>query len=177
MPKTSQIEKNIKSAYLEEYPGGDLTEIAETITNSQLCREDPRKIHLCTHSLGEIIFLILCAILSNCISFRSMESFGKYKLEWLQKYFPYTNGVPSHDTLRRIMNMVQPMMLMELLQSLFKDFQEEDSAESQAQIALDGKSVKGYYKSNANRIIHSVSAYAIKNGLSLRQVITHNSER
>lgn len=176
MTKTSQIEQTIRWTYLEEYPDGDLTEIADTIINSQLCREDPRKIHLCTYKMEEIIFLIFCAILSNCISYRSMESFGEYKLKWLRQYFPYTNGVPSHDTLRRTINMIQPAELMDLFQSLLKNFIEDGSAESQVHIALDGKSVKGYYKSEANRIVHSVSAYAVKNGLSLRQVITRNDE-
>lgn len=176
MAKMSQIEKNIRLAYLDEYPDGDFTEIANKISNSKLCLEDPRKSYLCTHTLGEIIFLIFCAILSNCISYRSMVTFGEYKLEWLRKYFPYKNGIPSHDTLRRVLNMVRPVLLMQLFQTLLNGFRKDGSPESPEYVALDGKSVNGFYKTEANRILHSVSAYAIKNGLSLAQVITHNDE-
>ena len=51
MKKTSQIEKNVKDAYFEEYPEGDFTKIANKITTLPLCREDPRKDYLRTYPL------------------------------------------------------------------------------------------------------------------------------
>ncbi|MDO5114095.1 MAG: hypothetical protein Q4E67_06935 [Planctomycetia bacterium] len=47
--------------------------------------------------LDEIIFLLFCAILSNCISFYSVEDFGK-------------------------LDMVRPELLMQFFQTLLEEF-------------------------------------------------------
>ncbi|MBK7474901.1 MAG: transposase family protein [Haliscomenobacter sp.] len=31
---------------------------------------------------------------------------GGDNLNWLRKYFPYTYGVPSHDTLNRVLSLI-----------------------------------------------------------------------
>ena len=67
---------------------------------------------------------------------------------------------------------VRPELLMQLFQTLLEEFR----TEGVEHIALDGKSVHGFYKSEGHRILHSVSAYATQNGLSLSQVITHNAQ-
>lgn len=176
MARMSQIEKNTKDRHIKKYPRGGFTVVKETILNSQLCREDPRRFYLCTHKMEEIIFLIFCAILSNCITFFSMAGFGKMELEWLRNYFPYEIGIPSHDTLRRVTNMICPSILQDLLISLLVGLQKEDISGSIKHIALDGKSIKGHYKTEGHRVLHSVSAFASELGLSLAQVITHNDE-
>lgn len=178
MAKDSKITQDIKNRYLEEYPDGDRTVVTDIIKNSNLCQTDPRKAYLCTHNIAEIIFVIFCAIISGYCSFYTIEEFARSELEWLRQYFPYKNGYPSHDTFRRVISMVKPADLMELLRSLLgEEFTEEEleHAEKQ-QLALDGKSIRGYYKSTSGRILHSVSAYATQKGISLAQVITHNEQ-
>jgi len=63
--------------------------------------QDPRRTSKgnIKHSLQEILFLTLSAVISGCNTWCLIEEFGKLKIDWLQKYHPYALGIPSHDTL------------------------------------------------------------------------------
>ncbi len=52
-------------------------------------------------SMIEIIFLCLSATISGCTTWELIAEFGEQKLDWLKNFFPYKNGIPSHDTLGR----------------------------------------------------------------------------
>ncbi|MBK6950261.1 MAG: transposase family protein [Haliscomenobacter sp.] len=39
-------------------------------------------------------------------SWDEIADFGEDNLNWLRKYFPYTYGVPSHDTLNRVLSLI-----------------------------------------------------------------------
>ena len=60
------------------------------------------------HSIKEILFLSLTAIISGAEGWRDIERFGKLKLEFLRTIFPYSNGIPSDDTLRRFFRTLDP---------------------------------------------------------------------
>ena len=47
------------------------------------------------YPLNEILLLVI----SGSDGWTSIELFGKTKLEWLRQFFPYENGIPSHDVL------------------------------------------------------------------------------
>lgn len=177
MAKESKLTQDIKARYLEEYPEGDFTRIVEIIQNSDVCKNDPRKSYLRLHKMEEIVFILFCATLCGCLSFYEIADFGRYELDWLRKYFTYQQGTPSHDTIRRVVNMIKPSELMALLLSLLDGLKDRPFEKTEKeQLAFDGKSVRGYYKSINNRLLHSVSAYATEKGLSLAQVVTHNEQ-
>jgi predicted transposase YbfD/YdcC len=48
--------------------------------------------------LNEILFLTICAVISDCNAWDEIEDFGIDKLKWLHKYLPIQTGIPSHDT-------------------------------------------------------------------------------
>jgi len=54
------------------------------------------------HELLDIIFLVVSATVSSCNDWESIEVFGESQLKWLRKYYPFKNGVPSHDTMSRV---------------------------------------------------------------------------
>ncbi|MFV0505606.1 MAG: transposase family protein, partial [Bacteroidales bacterium] len=70
-------------------------------TNSFSTLEDPRRTNKGYYSypLIEILFLCISASLSGFSTWTDIALFGKEKLEWLRKFYPYTNGTPSHDVL------------------------------------------------------------------------------
>ncbi len=55
-----------------------------------------------TYPLNEILFLTISAVVSGMKGWSDIELFGKSKLDWLQQYFPYQNGIPSHDVLSKV---------------------------------------------------------------------------
>lgn len=45
----------------------------------------------------EILLLVVCAKLSGADAWETIEEFRKHKLDWLRRFAPFTNGIPSHD--------------------------------------------------------------------------------
>lgn len=63
---------------------------------------DPRVDRTKKHLLIDILFIGLCTIICGGEGFTDMEEFGEAKEEWLRKYLELPNGIPSHDTFRRV---------------------------------------------------------------------------
>jgi hypothetical protein len=59
--------------------------------------KDPRDDKNKKHHLMDILFLVIAAVISGAEGWEAIEAFGQEKLRWLRNYFPFTNGVPSHD--------------------------------------------------------------------------------
>jgi predicted transposase YbfD/YdcC len=70
--------------------------------------DDPRYEVIVHYTLPEIMFLLLAGSVSFCNSLSEIATFGEEKLDWLRAYFPYKHGTPSHDTLSRVLGMVDP---------------------------------------------------------------------
>lgn len=68
--------------------------------------EDPRIDRKKLYPLMEIVFLSVCAVLSGFEEWDEVVDFGEEKLDWLRKYLPYEHGIPSHDTMNRVIFLV-----------------------------------------------------------------------
>jgi predicted transposase YbfD/YdcC len=68
--------------------------------------EDPRYQVIIHYTLPEILFLLIAGSVSYCNSICEIAAFGEEKLEWLRQYFPYKHGTPSHDTLNRVLGLI-----------------------------------------------------------------------
>ena len=53
------------------------------------------------HSLTDIIFLVISAVVSGADSWQSIELFGNNQQDWLRTYIALPFGIPSHYTLGR----------------------------------------------------------------------------
>ncbi len=80
--------------------------------------EDPRIERCRKHELLDIIFLSVCAVLGDrrrsltgADGWESIEEFGEAKLVWLRKFVPMEHGIPSHDTIARVMSRLNPEAL------------------------------------------------------------------
>jgi predicted transposase YbfD/YdcC len=132
--------------------------------------EDPRMNRTKLHSLTDILFITLCAVLSGADSWTEIVLFGRSKLEWLRRYLPLPNGIPSHDTFGRVFARLDPMQLE-------KCFLAWMSALAQATegrlIAIDGKTIRrSFDQASGKAAIHMVSAWCEANHLVLGQVAT-----
>lgn len=68
--------------------------------------DDPRYSTITWYSLPEVFFLVLAASVSACNSAIQMATFGEEKLDWLRQYYPYKHGTPSHDTINRLLSII-----------------------------------------------------------------------
>ena len=62
---------------------------------------DPRAHNVC-HKLEDILVIAICAVISGADSFIEIEQYGRSKRAWLGTFLELKNGIPSHDTFRRV---------------------------------------------------------------------------
>ena len=129
---------------------------------------DPRKDINLKHDLLDILFLVVTALLSNAEGWVDIEEFGRTKEDWLKKYRPFENGIPSHDTIARVMSILDPDTLNQCFISWVNQIRDHQDLQI---IAIDGKTLKHSYQSSTDKLsaLHSVSAYATEQGISLIQ--------
>jgi len=68
--------------------------------------EDPRSAQRVKYPLIEIIFLAVTSVISGANEWEEIVDFGQEKLEWLRRYLKYENGIPAHDTINRVIGMI-----------------------------------------------------------------------
>ena len=129
--------------------------------------EDPRIGNRKLYKLEEILLLVLSSVLCGISCYSEMEDFGEAHIDWLKKYYKYDHGVPSHDTLGRVMSMIDPKKFNDCFSewvSSFGDMVKKDI------ISIDGKKVaKVKNEKGGNDTIYVVSAWSTENGMVLGQ--------
>jgi hypothetical protein len=69
---------------------------------------DPRGERSRRHELLDIIGIAICAVVAGAESWPAVEAYGRAKHDWLAQYFRLPNGIPSHDTFRRVFCLLDP---------------------------------------------------------------------
>lgn len=124
--------------------------------------DDPRVVGRCTYALKEVVLIAICAVLCGAESWTEIEEFGESKREWLRQFLSLEEGIPSHDTFRRVFSILPA----EAFESRFQAWVETTFRVEQGQIiAIDGKTVRGA----GLRALHLVSAWAHRSGIVLGQ--------
>ena len=67
---------------------------------------DPRIERKKLYPLNEILFLVVNAVISGFSEWEEIVDFGEEKIRWLRHYLPYKECIPSHDTINRVMGMI-----------------------------------------------------------------------
>ncbi len=131
--------------------------------------KDPRMINKCDHNLVDIIVIVVCASLCRYDdSWEDIEEFGNIKKEWFEKFLQLPNGIPSHDTMRRVFLLIDPISLQECFYNWANELRTFISGET---IAIDGKASRGSRDITVGKkAIYMVSAWANENQLVLGQV-------
>ena len=105
-----------------------------------------------------MIFVTLCACLSDADGWVDVERYGKAKLDWLRKFFPFESGIPSHDTFGRVFSKLDAVEFYAALQSWANEVAKTLGGET---VAIDGKTLRGSHsRSRGQSALHSVSAWA-----------------
>ena len=132
--------------------------------------EDPRIERNKLHALTDVIFLTVCAVLSGADGWEAIEDFGREKLEWLRRFAPFKNGVPSDDCIANVVARLSPKGFQSCFRSWTQAVAEAIGGEV---IAVDGKSARGSRdRKRSRQPLHMVSAWASRNRLVLGQEAT-----
>ncbi|MDR1473798.1 MAG: ISAs1 family transposase [Lactobacillales bacterium] len=76
--------------------------------------EDIRQSKKVKHKLSDIVLLVLLAMLANIEYWEEIEDFARFYEKILKKYLELPNGIPSHDTIQRVMGTLHPKVTAEL---------------------------------------------------------------
>jgi predicted transposase YbfD/YdcC len=131
--------------------------------------EDPRCEWRVEHRLLDILVIAVCAVLGEAESFEDIALYGRCKRDWLEGFLDLPNGIPSHDTFRRVLMLVDPDAFERSFLAWVRTvFRPEEGASRQ--VAIDGKAVRRSFDRREGRSpLHLVSAYATEQGLVLAQ--------
>ncbi len=114
--------------------------------------DDPRSDRHKKYPLLEIVFLTVSAVLSGFEDWDEIVDFGESKLEWLRRYLPYEHGIPSHDTLNRVISLLD----YRVFEKCFIDWATLDLVLPNGTIInVDGKRLRGSATKQEQQLPHA----------------------
>ena len=132
--------------------------------------QDPRIDRTKKHSIIDIIVIAICATISGATTWVDIADFGESKEEWFSKFLNLENGIPSHDTFRRLFILLSPESFFKIFKLWINTVTKDADLE---QICIDGKSLRATFeKGRRCSAFHMVNAFSTGVGLALGQVKT-----
>ena len=146
---------------------------------------DPRDQAYVRHELGDVIMIVLLAVLADADEWLEVEAFGKAHEKWLRKFMRLENGIPSDDTFRNVMSMLNTNYVYGIAISfLIKKVDEiieiaksegliEAGPEKKDNISFDGKTSRGSSRKETDvagaESLHTLNAYSSMYGICITQ--------
>ena len=131
--------------------------------------EDSRQSGKVRHRLKDILVIVLLATLANADDWVEIGIFAQYHEEFLRKYIRLENGIPSHDTIQRVMALISPDLMQQIMSRWHEVLNSEEGEKLKKIIAIDGKTMRGNTQ-NGSKPSHIVSACCDEDGFCLGQV-------
>ncbi len=130
--------------------------------------KDPRLERKKLHSLKSILVIAVCATICGADNWEDIADFGKSKQEWFSGFLELANGIPSHDTFRRVFILLDNIEL----KILFADWLSSAVSLSKGSlVSLDGKNLCGSKEPlKGKKALNIVSAWAKDASVVLGQV-------
>jgi predicted transposase YbfD/YdcC len=125
------------------------------------------------HRLVDVLLIGFCGVLCGCDDFVEIEEFGRSKEDFFRRFLELPNGIPSHDTFRRVFQAVCPLALQRCLIAWLQEARQTGSAAAgdDKVVAIDGKTLRRTFdRARGLGALHLVSAWATANGITLGQV-------
>jgi predicted transposase YbfD/YdcC len=135
--------------------------------------------------------ITLLAVMAGANEWNEIAEFARMKEKWLRGFLGLPHGIPSHDTIQRVMSMIDGGVLyslrvqflvlrMDILAATARQRRMEKEPaiagekEEPKIVAIDGKTSRGSRRNKTDRDaakgMHTVSAYSTDRGLCLSEV-------
>ena len=109
------------------------------------------------YPLREILLVVFTSVLGGFTDYEEIEAFGNMKLRFFRRFYPFSNGICSHETFMRTLSLINTATLqkatveilddlMRCIESALKAADEGDALgnkEEYRQICVDGKANRG----------------------------------
>src|SRR5215210_8382003 len=131
---------------------------------------DPRGERSRQHELLDIVGIALGAVISGAEAWTAIEAYGHAKHDWLTRFFRLPNGIPSHDTFRRVFCLLDPEAFPRSFAAWIAALAACGVGDRRL-VPIDGKTVRrSGRRGRGLGPLHLVSAWAGANHVSLGQV-------
>jgi len=129
------------------------------------CRDDRGK----RYNLAEMLFLVVAGLLAGCQDAEDIVDFGQDHIDWLEEYLELQHGVPSHDTVLRLVAMVRPSAVEALVRNWTEALARPGALTTDGfQVAFDGKAARGSAdRRSGSSPVHMVSAFLTGVGFTI----------
>ena len=129
--------------------------------------DDPRCPGKVEHRLIDILVIAVCAVIACAESWEDIALYGRSKLDWLHQFLALPNGIPAHDTFRRVFMLIDPNAFEACFTAWVRGI---TTLGEQEVVAIDGKTVRrSFDRGREQSPLHLVSAWASEQGLVLGQ--------
>jgi predicted transposase YbfD/YdcC len=127
------------------------------------------------HKLSDIVAIVLFATISNADAWEEIEAFAIANREFLMKYLVLENGIPSHDTIQRVMSTIDPSVLQNFQREWNETLNNAEGEKIKKILNIDGKTMRGSKNKN-QRALHVVTAYCKEDGICFGQKAVNEKE-
>jgi len=142
--------------------------------------EDPRSTINRKHLLGDLIVICICAVIAGADGPKAIGIWALSHERWLLLHLELPYGIPSHDTIGRLLALLKPEAFQRCFQKWIEALTEPASQDlmnmtpsPQKGIAIDGKALRrSHDRKNKLGALFLVSAWSVENGVSLGQLAT-----
>ena len=120
------------------------------------------------HLLHDILVIAICAVICGADGPSAIEQYALAKQDWLNTFLKLPNGIPSHDTIGRVMAQIDPQQFQTCFMRWIQDICHLLPGEV---VPIDGKTLRRSFDTELDQgPIHIVSAWATSNRLVLGQI-------
>jgi len=130
---------------------------------------DPREDGNVIYPLTDILAIAVCAAIAGAESYEDIVLYGKSKTSWLSEFLELENGIPTHDTFRRVFSLIDA----EAFEACFTEWAESQAEDPDGElVAIDGKTIRRSFDHGKEQSpLHVVSAWASEQSLVLAQEV------
>lgn len=122
--------------------------------------------------MSDIIMITFFAIISKATEWKEIESFARKKEKWLKKYLELPNGIPSHDTILRVISILDSKILYKNCFKYFIEIVDKyiPKGENEKDVySIDGKTANSSSRSSLTTTKITMSVYSRNYGVSIIQ--------
>lgn len=141
--------------------------------------KDPRSTINQKHLLEDLIVICVLAVIAGADGPNAIGIWANSHRDWLIRHLPLPGGIPSHDTIGRLLAALQPHAFQSCFENWIAAIKSEvvettpDEPVEREIIAVDGKTLRRSHDHRNNLgPLHLVSAWSVQFGISLGQLAT-----
>lgn len=134
---------------------------------------DPRSHVNQVHLFGDLLVICIMAVIAGADGPQAIGVWASNNEQWLRKRLKLPNGIPSHDTLGRLLAAIKPDAFQKCFEEWIQSLAPLDEGSPSNQIAVDGKVLKRSHDQRKGLgPLWLVSAWAVDRSISLGQLAT-----